>query len=146
MNRNLLLFAIFLIVLGAGFNFYPLSLFGLIMLIPALMAPSRPVPRPTGAPTRQEVRRIAPPPRPEPTPVQPKPAAVPQASVMMSPTQQPSPYTSYSPALFPSAIFPSLSPSVAAPPQSTVAAQKPAERDELLETGAVLALVRLIFG
>ena len=142
MNKNLVIFGAFLIVLGAGFGYYLISLFGLLILIPALMAPSRPVSRlPTSA--KEEPRRIAPKPQPMPAQVQP-PASQPAVAV---PISEPSPYVSYSLALFPNSMFPSLSLSATAQPQpASEAPAKAAERDELIETGALLALLRLFVG
>ena len=152
LNRNLLLFSIFLIVLGVGFGVYLLAFFGVLLLIPALMAPSRPVPRPS-APTRQEPRRITPPTRPRPMVIPPQPMMTPsqpetisQVSAMMPATPQPSSSTSYSPALFPNSMFPSLSLSGTPQPRPVDSmARKGSERDELIEAGALLALFKLFF-
>ncbi|MDE1858321.1 MAG: hypothetical protein KGI26_04540 [Thaumarchaeota archaeon] len=142
MNKNLVIFGAFLIVLGAGVGYYLISLFGLLILIPALIAPSRPISRlPTSA--KEEPRRIAPKPQPMPAQVQ-TPASQP---AMAAPISQPGPYSSYSPALFPNSMFPSLSLSAAVQLQPASAAPaKAAERDELIETGALLALLKLFVG
>jgi hypothetical protein len=56
-------------------------------------------------------------------------------------------YGSYGSALFPTSLFPSLS-SYVSPPQKQpeAAANKPAERDELIEVGAILFLLKLALG
>ena len=54
----------------------------------------------------------------------------------------------YSPALFPTVLIPSLSPiPMPAKPKGEVAAagRGPAERDELLEYGAIFALMKLFY-
>ncbi|MDG6898575.1 MAG: hypothetical protein JRN24_02440 [Nitrososphaerota archaeon] len=140
MNKNLVIFGAFLIVLGAGVGYYLISLFGLLILIPAVIAPSRPVSRlPTSA--KEEPKRIAPKPQPMPTQVRSPPPT------MVESQTPPGAYVSYSPALFPNSMFPSLSLSAAAEPQpASAATAKTAERDELIETGAMLALLRLLVG
>jgi hypothetical protein len=56
-------------------------------------------------------------------------------------------YGSYGSALFPTSLFPSLSSYVSPPPKPTeAAANKPAERDELIELGAILFLLKLALG
>ena len=64
------------------------------------------------------------------------------ATPMYSPTQ----YQGYSGSLFPGTMFPSLS-QIGAPPTTT--SQPPPSsqgRDELLEVGAILALLKLLSG
>jgi Na+-transporting methylmalonyl-CoA/oxaloacetate decarboxylase gamma subunit len=147
LNRNLVLFAFFLIVLGVGLDFYLISFFGLLVLIPAFMAPSRTAPRPVPAPAKPEVRRIGPPPKPRPTAEQAQPEVQPQTTTTLPASQQLGPALAYSPALFPNSLFPpmSLSGSPAAPP-AELAAKKTPERDELVEAGALLAFFKLFFG
>lgn len=70
-----------------------------------------------------------------------------QYYVMTPSQQQTGTFQPYSPALFPNSIFPSLSSYVNVPPQQAeAAAKKPSERDELIETGAMLALMKLLLG
>jgi hypothetical protein len=146
LNRNLLLFALFLIVLGVGFGIYLVSLFGLLMLIPALMATSRPPPRPVSAPSRQASRRIIPPPMPQQMATLPN-AETPPLTTMMVPTPQPSAYQSFSPALFPNSMFSYLTPPSTTPPKPIEApAKNQSERDELIETGAMLAVLKFLLG
>jgi hypothetical protein len=152
LNRNLLLFSLFLIILGLGFGIYLVSLFGVLMLIPALTAKSRPPPRPVTPSPRQESRRIIPLARPEPSPAPqgmsspPGVEAQPKPMVMTS-SPQPSAYQNYSPAIFPNSMFSYLSPSPNVPthPPETQA-KKPSEKDELIETGAMLAILKLLLG
>ena len=122
---------------------YLLSFFGLLMLIPALMAPSRPPPTRGSEPAKQEPWRITP--KPQPSAATPQPHPTPQANVVEVPSPQPSQYASYSPALFPNSMFPPLSFSGSVLPKPDAPA-KPSERDEVVETGAMLALLRLVFG
>lgn len=158
MNRNLLLFAVFLAVLGIVFDFYLLTFFGLLLIIPAAMIPSKP-PTQTSQPTSQQPRRTSSPrsatsmtreEAPHPSP-QSMAQSVPQYTPQpMAPTQ-PAPYLgsyqSYSPSLFPTSIFPSLSISgMAAPQPQGEPAKKQSERDELVEVGAMLALLKLLLG
>jgi hypothetical protein len=146
LNRNLLLFSLFLVVVGAVFDFYIVSLFGVLLLVPALLQPSRTRASPAPGQPRQDVRRV--------TPAKPQSGAqpaqmAPQPSASEPPPQQlnASQSYSYSPALFPRAIFPSLSlqgspmQQTALPPEG-----RPAERDDLIEAGVILALARLILG
>ncbi len=149
MNRNLLVFSLLLIFLGFGFGLYLLSFFGLVLLIPSLLSPSRPPARPVPAPTPQEQRprRIAPPPVQQPS-VAPEPQPMPEAAKPMSPPMQPAyaPAT-YSGALFPTPILPALSRmDTMAMPTKEAAQKKSDDRDELVEVGAVLALLRLALG
>ncbi|HKT22043.1 MAG TPA: hypothetical protein VJR06_05470 [Nitrososphaerales archaeon] len=145
MNRNLLLFSFFLILLGVGFDFYLVSFFGVLLLIPAFMAPSRTAPRPAQTTASPGARRIGPPPKPQVAAQQAQPEPQPQ-SRMMPPAAQPGQSLPYSPALFPTSMFPSLSLSGGTNPQPVDSnAKQPSERDELIETGAMLALLKLLF-
>ena len=137
-----MVFALLLVLLGIGSGFYLLSFFGLLLLVPSLISSSRPPTRPAPAPPKQEVRRISPP------PVQ-QPQATVQASqptTMAAPMPSPQSPT-YSMALFPTSMFPPISQLGTIPqPTKETAQRKPEERDELLEVGAVLALLRLALG
>jgi hypothetical protein len=151
MNRNLFGFGLLIILVGIGSGFYLLSLIGLVIMIPALLAPSkiptRPSPGTRQSPgtVRRETRRIIPPPvtrQPEPTPSQPQhQLAIPTTAApqMSTPT--------FSQPLFPNSIFPSLS-LVSGPvhPQGSSTPVKSSERDEVLEIGAILAFLRIAFG
>jgi len=142
LNRNLFVFAILLVILGIGFNIYLLSLFGLLLLIPAVLVTSRPPVRPAPVPPKQEVRRITSPPvqRAEVIPPTPPPRS-------MMPATLPAQPQTYSPALFPTSMFPSISQVGTQPqPPREAAPAKPSERDELVEAGAILVLLRLLSG
>jgi hypothetical protein len=154
MNRNLLLFALFLAVLGVVFGFYLITFFGLLLLIPAALIPSR-APARTPQPPKQAARRTPPPQglqsmakeqAPQSMSSQPVSQSMsPQPMAAMSSVPYSSSYQSYSPALFPSSMFPSLSMSGSAQPQPQgELAKKQAERDELVEVGAMLALLKLL--
>lgn len=148
MNRNLLIFSLLLVFLGFGLGLYLLSFFGLLLLIPSLLSPSRLPARPSPAPvpSRQQPRRIAPPPVQQPV-VTPAPQPVPEATRPMAPPMPLKSTPTYAGALFPNPILPALSPTGASAvlPKET-AEKKPAERDELVEMGAVLALLKLVLG
>ena len=145
MNRNLLGLSVLMILFGAVSGFYLLSIIGLVIMIPAFLSGSRLPTRPPTSTARRETRRIIPPPvvkQPEPTtylPPQQGVVPVPSTNTMASPT--------FSQALFPNAIFPSLS-LVGGSPQATAPgpSAKSAERDELLEFGAILALLKIALG
>ncbi|MDE1852178.1 MAG: hypothetical protein KGI38_00325 [Thaumarchaeota archaeon] len=142
MNRNLLIFSLFLFFIGIAFGEYLVVFFGLLLLIPALLAPSRGPSRPVPVSSRQEVRRITPPPKPQSAVAAPTQPTRSQPIVMPA---APSKSLSYSPALFPTSMFPSLSMSGDLPqPSGGGPARAQAERDELVEAGAILALLRLL--
>ncbi|MDG6902282.1 MAG: hypothetical protein JRM80_10035 [Nitrososphaerota archaeon] len=132
-----------MIVLGVGFNFYLLSLFGVFMLIPAVTSRSRQAPKPSG-PTRQEPVRVSPKPQPPETPPVSQP--MPKQSVPVPISPQPASDISYSPSLFPKSMFPPMSLMGDLPQPPTGAEAKQSGRDEVVETGAMLALLRLILG
>ena len=159
MNRNLLVFSLFIIVAGLAFGLYIISFFGLLLLIPALVAPTRPPTR--NAPTQptqpqpQPWGRVIPPrsrsPPPIPSPrtervAPPAPAMASTTTSYLPPSPPPAQPISYAPALFPSPLLPPMSiassPQPAKPPQET----KPEGRDELVEAGALLAILKLILG
>lgn len=63
------------------------------------------------------------------------------ASFIPSPA---APTPAYAVALFPTSMFPSLGQGVQGPkPQAAVPAAEPKEKDELLEMGALLAILRI---
>lgn len=142
MNRNLFAFAFLLILLGLGFNFYLLAFFGLLMLIPAFLSSTRPRMRPTPTSVKQEPRRITP-----PLVRQPEVAlsqTQPKSTVVAPSAEQP---VTYSPSLFPTSMFPAHTQLGTSPqPIRETGAVKPAERDELLEVGTMLILLRLALG
>ena len=163
MNKNLLVFALFLIILGVASGIYLLSLFGIILMVPAALPssrrtqtppqPTRPSqPQPWSAPRRvpSEARRppMAPTPQPQtmatrtqpsqPSPTQMQPYSQVQPSSQMLP---------YSPALFPGSIFPPVyAPGTQVSPPASTEAKKSPERDDLVEAGAVLLLLKLFLG
>lgn len=139
MNRNLVYFGVFLVLLGIGFDFYPISFLGLILLIPALLSPSRPPMTRVPEAPKQEPKRIIPAAQPQP----PASGAEPKSYFTPPPPTQ---TQTYAPALFPMPMFPSLSQmgTVARPVEPVP--QKQGERDELIEVGAMLALMKLALG
>jgi len=142
MNRGLLIFALLLVFLGIGFGLYLLSFFGLLLLIPALLSTPRPSSPPAPTQAKQETRRIAP-----PAAKQPETAPQTASQMAMAATPFPVQQQSYSPPLFPTPMFPSLSQTAIQPqPRGVPASEKPATQDELLEAGAILLLLRLISG
>ncbi|MDG6900821.1 MAG: hypothetical protein JRM80_02520 [Nitrososphaerota archaeon] len=142
MNRNLVLFSVLLIMLGIGSGFYLLSLLGSLFLLPALISRGRPPPARATPPQKQEARRIIPLTPPQP----PAEAAPPQVSGYMA-SPQPAQYQGYSMALFPTTMFPSLSQmgGKALPPVQPPVVKQDA-RDDLVEVGAMIALLKLAFG
>jgi len=163
MNRNLLVFSLFIITAGLAFGLCIITFFGLLLLIPALAAPSRPParnapPKPAqGQPQpwgRVIPRRSPPSPPPPQTPsrgTEPgAPPAPPMASMVTSysaPLPSPAQPISYSPALFPSPLIPSMSTMGSSPPPAKVPPESRHDgRDELVEVGAVLAILKIIFG
>jgi len=161
MNRSLLVFSILLIVLGLGFGEYIISILGFFLLFPALL--SSPRPRPPGAPTGPGQQAPEPAPvmekAPEPAPVMETiserapvwgtlstpvaPRTVAPASMSPLPPSQPI----FSAPLFPTSIFPSASQQMpTAQALKETRSESPASRDEVLELGALLALMKLVFG
>jgi hypothetical protein len=151
MNRGLLVFSFILILLGLVLGVGLVSIFGFLLLFPALL--STPKPRPQGRPTGWEEQAPIPAPVME-TPLEPVPivasvsmSATPKAAAPISIPLSSPPQISYSAPLFPTSIFPSLSQQM-----STTAAPKEAKsqalvpKDEILELGALLALMKLVFG
>jgi hypothetical protein len=161
MNRSLLIFSILLILLGIGLGEFLIALFGFFLLFPALL--SSPRPRPQGAPTGsgqqapEPIRESAPVVEPAPvmetiperapvwgtvsTPVAPRTVA--PTSMPPLPPSQPS----FSAPLFPTSMFPSASQQMpTAQALKETKSEAPESRDEVLELGALLALVKLVFG
>ncbi len=147
MNRNLLIFSILLIAIGVVSGYYYVSVLGFFLLLPSLISSTRrqgPVPIPKrGAPPP---RRILPPARTTELIAPPEPA---KPTATLVPATPPTPTVNYSPPLFPTVIFPSFNPPTSsvqpqqvAPPQQ----QQPGQRDELLEIGAIVAIVKLALG
>jgi len=156
MNRGLLILSILLILLGIGFGYF-ISMLGFFLLFPALL--SSPRPRPQGTPTGSGEQAPEQAPVMEPAPdmeagLEAAPAwgttsrAVtpgPVAPVSMPPLAPSQP--SFSAPLFPTSIFPSLSLQVPAGQALREAkSEPPTPRDEVLELGALLALVKLVLG
>jgi len=167
MNRGLLVFSVLLILLGLSLNAYIISILGFFLLFPALL--STPRPRPPGVPTGSGQQA------PEPAPVMesasvaetaPEPAPImettserapgwgtlstPVAPRTVAPTSMPPlppSQPSFSAPLFPTNIFPSTSQQMpTAQVLKEARSESPAPRDEVLELGALLTLMKLIFG
>ncbi len=147
MNRNLLIFSILLIAIGVVSGYYYVSVLGFFLLFPSLISSPRrqgPVPIP---------KRSAPPPRrvspPAPTTelfAPPEPA---KPTATLVPPAPPKPTANYSPPLFPTVIFPSFNqPTPSVQPQQVAPAQQqqPGQRDDLLELGAIVAILKLALG
>ncbi|MDG6994273.1 MAG: hypothetical protein JRN36_05260, partial [Nitrososphaerota archaeon] len=86
--------------------------------------------------------------QPQPTEGQtsPPPQVKPMAAMAPPPSPQ-SQQFSYSPALFPTTLLPSLSISMPVPqPPSEQVPKNQAREDDLVEMGAILALARLLLG
>jgi len=161
MNRNLLVFSLFIITAGLAFGLYIITFFGLLLLIPALASPSRPPaknapnqpaqsqPKPWGTVIQRRSTPSPPPPTPSPKiepvtpPAPPISSMVSSYSTTSSPTNQP---VSYTPALFPGPLIPSMS-AMGAPPQPPKSPQEVKHEgiDELVEVGALLAVLKLVF-
>ncbi|MDG6953322.1 MAG: hypothetical protein JRN71_05895 [Nitrososphaerota archaeon] len=150
MNRNLLVFGLLLVVTGIFVGFYVISIFGLLMLVPALMASPRPPPSPpVSRPARETPGTIIPPLNPQPTAEQParQGTGVSAPAIMMASTPSSQSQSYFSPALFPGTLLPSLSLSMGTPKTtSEPTSEGPARGDEVVEVGAILALVRLLLG
>jgi len=149
LNRGLAVFSFVLIVLGISSDFYPISILGGILLIAALLAPSRArVPRPV--PTTPERRRVTRPiPTSPPTPAStPQPSPKMQAQAVQTQTRPSEIQTVTIPALFPTTMFPSMNPAVPSQQlqEQKPTGEKPESRDELLELGALAVLLRLLSG
>lgn len=132
-----------LILVGIVFGIYLVLFLGVLLLIPAALSSARlpsqrtPIPQP-----EEPAMRIIP-----PMPARPAPSAQEPQPMATSPMYTPIQYQGYSGPLFPAPMFPSLS-QMGAPP--TTAGQAPPSasqgRDELLEAGAILAVLKLLSG
>ncbi len=128
-------------MVGALFGELLLSIFGGLLLVLSLIFPSKSqVKKP--APAAPQPRRI--------TPQVPQQAASAEAPSAVPAPQyfHPAPAVAtaaYSAALFPSTMFPSLSPTPyqGQPPAKEEGAKQP---DELLEVGLILAVLKMAFG
>jgi len=145
-------FAILLVLVGAGTTFYFLSALGVILVIASLIPGPRGSypPRPSQTQTPPPPRRIMP---SVPKPVEQSPTSTPVQAPQVpyqSSIQAPNSTTllNYSPALFPTSMFPTLTLQASMPSAAEKATQKqhPAEKDDLLEFGTILALFRLALG
>jgi len=157
MNRNLLIFALLLIFVGFGVGFYLISFFGLLLLIPALLSPTRVPSRPTPAPEppKPQPRRITTRPAKQPEGPMAAPTAppmegsvsAPMPSRMAAPSYQ-SQSIVYTPPLFPTTMFPSLSgmAGTPAPPPREPEHERRREENDLLEVVGLLVLLRLVSG
>lgn len=138
-----------MIVIGVFFGIYLVSFLGLLVLIPALVASSNPPPRPQPSSAKQPPKRVIPPhPMEAKAEVAPPPAQSMSGQMSMAATPPPTQPQTYSPALFPSSFMPTLSqmgtyPQMAREPQGP---KKQDERDELVEVGTILVLLKLVFG
>ena len=160
MNRNLLVFSLFIIVAGLAFGLYIISFFGLLLLIPALAPsprpparnappPSQPQPWGRATPRRSSPSPPAPPmppPRTEPV-APPAPPVASMATSYLTPSPSPTQPVSYSLALFPSPLLPSLS-TMGSVPQPAKMQQEVRHEgvDELVEVGALLVILKLVLG
>ena len=154
MNAGLVVFSLFLLILGVASGYYPVAVLGGLLFIGALASPSKQrAPGPQQAPQPQ-------PPRPQPIRRQvahpsgqismETPAAMPGTAPVPAASLPSSYYTSrpniVNGALFPTPMIPSMNPIVPTPP---LAGEKPVEekpggRDEVVELAAIVALVRLL--
>ena len=159
LNRNLLILAFFLIVVGALSGFYIISFFGILIMIPALSGPTKPPKGQTPQAPQQQRQQPQPPrtiPRsyqrpPTTTAPAPKagPAAPPPQSMSTMAAPSPAPYQPmlYTPALFPGPLLPSLSTMGGTQQPAMAPAELKREgRDELVEVGTMLAILKLVFG
>ncbi|HEV2139424.1 MAG TPA: hypothetical protein VGR53_11365 [Nitrososphaerales archaeon] len=145
MNRDLFGFAILLVLLGIGFGIYLISFFGLLLMIPAFLARPR---QKTGTPlpVRQQARRISPPPVRQ---AEPWVSATQSKAAAPAPAPEPAtttPTPTFGVPIFPTSMFPPLSITSAPPTLNEAPPVKSTQEDELLEIGAILALLRFAFG
>ena len=160
MNRGLLVFAILVIFVGLLIGIYYIPLFGIFLLLVALVTPASG--RPTTRPTQPapEAERPAGPTRTTPAMPTTEPSTVPTNYSQVTPAgplamaQAASGYEQRSsmgsPALFPTTMFPSFTqtqPTVAQTFEEKLEEKreerKRESRDELLELVALLAFLRL---
>ena len=158
LNRNLLIFSLFLIIVGFVSGLYLVSFIGLLLLIPALASPSQAPARrgpPQPSQPSQPPKRVTPPlhgppssppaPSPKIEPAEPPPQTMTYMST--SPSLSSMQPISYTPALFPTPLLPSMSVMGSAPPQAKAPQEVGREKqDELVEMGAMLALLKIVFG
>jgi len=161
-NRELLVISVLLILFGVGSGLPILFILGFFLLFPALLLSSKPIPPkpPIGA-SQQPPKRSSPP-SPKLLQAQAQTPAMesgptPLAASYASYASVQTPQISYSPSLFPSNIFPSIlqatTPMSSGAPQSgevsqvTMRERETREpREDLLEIGAILLLVKLVSG
>lgn len=149
MNRNLFVLGLLLAVVGFGLGVYVLSLLGILLMVPALLvSPRSPSPRP---PPASEQQPWTSPRRPKPMPAAmplqyPVRGPQPQPKTSMLPTPSQS-QQSFSPALFPSMLLPPFSmPSASLPTPAGEETKVEPARDDLLEAGAIVVLLKLFLG
>ena len=151
LNRDLFGFAILLVLLGIGFGIYTISFIGLLLMIPAFLARSRRKTAGPSVPAKQlPPRRISPPPVRQAEPwVSTQKQTVVAPTPTYAPSHAPSATTqtpTFEVPIFPNSMFPSLSPALATVPSQESTGPKPTQQDELLQIGAVLALLRFALG
>jgi hypothetical protein len=150
LNRTLLYFSLALILVGLLFGIYLVAFFGFLLLLPALLATSRPPARPSPAPATEAPKHVTPyaekKPEVVPTPSEPMPTTIPVPVAAVPPPAMPQ---SYSPPLFPTPLMPSLSLMGTGGTLQMVKEAAPVRQggqDELVEVGAILVLLKLISG
>lgn len=143
--RGLLYFSALLIFLGVYGGAYPVSIIGVLLLIPSLMATSRRPPTKQQPPVVQEFRRVVP--RQPTMSMETRPAP---STVLETSPPTPAPFEhqeSYTGALFPTAIFPTLSQSPISRLPADASKQGPqGTKDEVLEVGTIVAIMKLVLG
>jgi hypothetical protein len=145
MDTRLLVFAGLLIVIGAFVGYTVVLVFGLILLLPALLIPSRPPSQRKVEQKKEEPRNRTPAPLPT-APVSPAPST---PSALMATIDVPhaamSAQPSASGALFPNAMFPTLSLMPQAPEPTGRPKHEVAEtRDELLELVLLFVILKTL--
>jgi len=155
LNKELLAFAVIVIFGGIFLDIGLITLFGVFLLIPALLTtPKQASKVPVSKPPPP--RRITPLPGSQPS--QPAKTEYIQAGATQSPAPGPMPTTMYAasgasmssgmiytPALFPNSMFPSFSAPVTYRPQVPEHKEgRATETDELLEFGLLIAVLRLV--
>lgn len=161
LNKSLVAFAALLIIGGVYVGLNIVIVLGVFLLIPGLLTTPKkqspvpvsksqqrqqgPQPRRTSRPPTQVAKTSYSEPAAMQAPAQasvsvPVPVTVPSVSQMST-------GLAYSPSLFPTSIFPSLSLPPTYRQQSPETKEgKPAQRDELIELGVLVAVLRLVFG
>jgi len=165
-NRSLLIFGLLMLLLAVATGVSIIALVGVFLLLTSFVLPSSPPPtvpnRPVGKPAP---RRISPKPAEQPVPASPQTSATQMGMTSSSaphsvaapatpppvagPQMQPSLPTqpTFTPPLFPTSMFPSSS-MYQQPPQAP-GENRPGRhesKDEVLELGALVALLKLVFG